>query len=212
MKPVDEVANGLDVKGAVQSIEKALAYEAPLRTRAEGLSWMVWGLVLAVLALVVGGRVDWPLWVTYAIVIPMWAGLGLGGTSAVWRLAGTARPALSISPVKVAIGVAAVVVGFFVVNLIGWSVYNATGSYAVLALVLPTVPWGLLGWLQWTRLSAAGRRATVVLGLLMPILFVTYVEFVMTSPIFWDPVGIAVITAIQGGIPVVVGLAWTFRR
>lgn len=205
-------ANELNVQGAIDTLEKALAYDAPLRTRGEGLSWLVWGLAFCLVALVTSGRVDWPLWVSYAVVIPLWATVALVGTSAVWRLAGIARPALSPSPVKVAIGVAGVAGGLFVLNWIGFAVLNATGSAAILALVMPSVPWGLLGWVQWSRLSAAGRRATVALGVLMALLFLTYVEFVMTGEYFWDAVGVRVITGIMGGIPIVVGLAWTFRR
>ena len=84
----------LSVRGAIEAIQRATSYGEPLRRRAEGLTWMAWGLAagglfLTALFLSLVVQVTWEeAWVDF-IFVP-WMLVGLALTYAAWRMAGVA--------------------------------------------------------------------------------------------------------------------------
>jgi hypothetical protein len=204
----------LDVGDAVRTVEKALAYDAPLRARAEGLSWMVWGLLFSTVVLFQETIEPMPYPFMYAIWIPSVATAMVLGVAAVWRLAGIARPAFTPGPARVAIGVGAFIVGG-VLTTFGFFVVDATGSYAAVTMAIAAFPWGLLAWFQWDRMTRAGRRAMVAAGAAMAVLYTTYVESSRiigyeTPGTNLGPFDLGLL--LVGVVPFLLGLAWTFRR
>lgn len=96
--PEEPEPSPAELTEAVERIDEALAEEASLRTRTEGLTWIVWGLVTLPLILTYDATA-WMagslagLWAKF-LWVP-WVALGALLTSVLWRSAALARPGLA---------------------------------------------------------------------------------------------------------------------
>ncbi len=69
-------AERFDVRGAIETIDRATSYDIPLRRRTEGVTWMVWGLATAV-AFLAFSTLDPTRYVSWLPMIVLWPLLGI---------------------------------------------------------------------------------------------------------------------------------------
>lgn len=170
-------ADAFTPEEAVDAIDRATGYEAPLRRRAEGVTWMVWGIVTVGIQLTFSSASTiffrpaaeraalTPGWFEPAVVVT-WALVGVATTAAVWRVASLRLPSLGGRDLRSAAGAAL------------WLplVYLGIGTLYVVAAGLPVAFYPLLGiGAAWTLLGAfdlldatpVGRRVLVAVGILI---------------------------------------------
>lgn len=165
---------------AARTIEEARSYERPLRRRAEGVTWMIWGLVAAGIQLsfsaapslvrpyapeAVPAHEVLPAWYSPLVVLG-WLTVGVAFTHAVWRIASLKAPELSARPLRTALG------GLLFVGLIygGFAVLSWLGGELPEAL-FPTLAigaaWLGVGVLDVFQTTDRGRRTLVAIGVLV---------------------------------------------
>jgi len=204
-----ETSAALPTKDALATIQRLSAFDAPLRHRAEGLSWMVWGLASGSVLLVQGMLDHLPWQASAAMTGLAWPALGVLTTSAVWRLAGVGRGGLAWPMRRVALAALGIAFATFVLFEVGYFVYLRTDSYVLFAALVGALPWGLLGLIQWGRLTPPARRATLVAGAAMASALAVWVQFFLVER---GDVDFLVFVAVSAGVPTALGLAWVFRR
>ncbi|HEX2021235.1 MAG TPA: hypothetical protein VHH36_00865 [Candidatus Thermoplasmatota archaeon] len=158
-----------DARGAAASlriIEGAISHEGTLRARAEGLTWALWGLVLAAVFLMYAaagpayGEADVPSWFA-ALWVP-WVAAGAAVTVALWRAAAVSaplpRPAAGWGVTALWIGAIAVAFGLL-------SLAPAPRNPESAPVVAVGLAWLLMGAPNLFRATPTGRRVVVGIGL-----------------------------------------------
>lgn len=198
-------AERLDVRGAIETIDRATSYDIPLRRRTESATWMVWGLVGAI-ALLVREPMPWLPWQASLAILTMgWPVVGVLATSAVWRIAALSAPALGPEAKRMSAYALAGSAAIALLFMAAWVAFATSGSYILLAAALGGLPWAFLALVQWPRMSDAGRRLAVTIGVAMVALMLALVvAFGASVPTLLPP-------AVVGGVPFAIG-AWHAMR
>lgn len=150
---------------ALPLLSRALTYEDSLRRRTEGITWAIWGIVLALVFFMYAGagalgEDGGPLWLTLLWVPWVLAGSVL--TWALWRTAALSFGASERRPVGLVVTLAwtgAIVVGLGAMAL-GPQLPNPENS----ALLSVGIAWLLMGGTNMFRATPVGRRATLFIG------------------------------------------------
>lgn len=161
---------------AARQILEIRSFDAALRRRTRGVTWMMWGFVMPgifltfwVAALV--WKEVWPWW-GYFLWLP-WGLMGLGATVELWRSAGILAPVeprrLAIRLVWIGLALlAAIYAGFLATHLIlggGWDRHAPSPAVVVLAATgIACLAWGTV---LPPRKEPADRWAFVVAGLFL---------------------------------------------
>lgn len=203
-----EGESDLSVSDAVAAIDRVRALEEPLRRRAEGVTWVVWGIVTTGFFAVVAALEHthgpyWFLWM--GVAIPAWLGLGVLGAEMVWRIASLTRARLAPDAGKVAL--ALLVLTLLTVGLLAAVYPLSTPSGTAQGLVLLVLPWSLLAAVQWGRSTEVGRRLTIGIAVLVLVLGGAYL--LGRDGVAYAGGSALVIGLIMGGVPVAAGTAWT---
>lgn len=170
-KAVDDLAPD----EALAEIDETLDRQAALRSRTEGLTWMIWGLVtagwtLSYDAIAWIGRPDAPAWAFDLAWLP-WILAGGLVTTALWRTAALTDPRLEderpAGPLVVAGWTAFVIATwtllyFGVVGGLGFP-----GTADTMGLIVLGIAWASFGWLRPVRLTDRGSRVSVIVGLVL---------------------------------------------
>lgn len=206
------------------TIDEAIRFEEGLRSRTEGLTWILWGLVNAAIflsyeavsTLYYGAGAPLatsadpaqqrsPWWVG-GLWVP-WIAVGAAATYALWRSAALSSDAVRDRPPRHALAVVAYVAFIFV----GWAIAvvalpdRAESVYPMLGL---GTAWIVLAVLDPYRATATGRRVAGVVGVLI-ISFGVVVALVI--PADWHNVSGLVAALITGTVPLVAGLWQSLR-
>lgn len=154
---------------AVRRIDEALAEEASLRTRTEGLTWIVWGLVTLGLVLTYDATA-WMagslagFWTTF-LWVP-WVGLGALLTGVLWRSAALSRPELAETRQGGLLQTAAYV-GFIL--LVWFAVVWSPGRLHPdnIAIIAIGSAWTVFGAANPFSVTGTGRRVMLATGVPM---------------------------------------------
>lgn len=192
----------LDVKTALATIDRALAYTAPLQRRTEGIAWILFGLatplfVFSYLWLMQNGYDPHSRWLLAWLT--GYAFLATGPALLAWRVASVMDQAYAIDVRRVALSVVGLAVGLVVVYFGIWIVLGPASDREAIArlilalhlVLLGSAAWATLGVTQWSRMSQVGRRDTLVLAAIMTFvsLALVYAFGVDTRSIDADLVG-----------------------
>lgn len=211
----------LSLQAALQTVNHALRFEDSLRSRTEGLTWIVWGLVSAATFLsfeAVGHLYDRggafaeqpPPWWASGLWVP-WLLVGIATTYALWRSAALSSP--DVARGRPRHGVILVIwVGFVT---LGWLVavwvfpHAAVSAYPIMGL---GTAWVVLGVGNPYRGTWRGRRVAIGQGVLI---FVVGMLVAATfSPHPYDPSGALVghVGALITGLVPILGGLWQTTR
>lgn len=212
---VEAGSEPLSPEEAAATIEKAAGYEAPLRRRTEGVTWMIWGLVPAGIQLSFDAawsyvEHSWPGWLDPVILLG-WPILGILMTFAVWRIAVLNQPGVRVHRWRSVLGavlwlpvVYAAMGVTFLVSGIGW-------HGAFLPLVGIGVTWLVLGATNAFKATPTGRRTLVAIGaVILAVAVAIYASVDITSQPGTDLTTLAAIL-VGGGVPVIAGLWQSLR-
>lgn len=214
MDSTSEPIARLDVKGAVATLDRALAYAGPLQRRTEGITWILFGLSVALLAVTSAwisetGRDPHYRW--FALAIAGFALLGFGVPLLSWRIAGAVKSDYVVDARRVVAGILVLAVFLITANWAVWTLFNEYYrlSVALLAALFGGSSWALLGLSHWSRMTQRGRRDTLLLGAVMVLSAVLLYAFVAEV----DSVGprTLVATVVFSAIPVASGI-WRLVR
>lgn len=161
------------VGDALETIDATLKHEAGLRSRTEGLTWMIWGLVTAGWTLTYDalawiGRPAPPAWAFDLAWLP-WVLAGGVVTTALWRTAALRDPTLEEdrpAGLLVVSGWTAFVVAVWAVlffGLVGGLGFPGTAD--TMGLIVLGITWFTFGAVRPVRLTDRGRRVTMLVGL-----------------------------------------------
>lgn len=158
---------------ALSTIEQTLAHEEGLRSRTEGLTWMIWGLVTAGWTLTYDA-VAWisrpgvPSALLNWVWLP-WVVVGGAVVTALWRTAALADPALEDDRPAGALVVAGWT-GFVIAlwaalffGLVGGIGFPGTAD--TMGLIVLGVTWFTFGAVRPVRLTDRGGRVCMLVGL-----------------------------------------------
>lgn len=216
---MSETANAdgepLTPEQAASTIERARGYEAPLRRRTEGVTWMIWGLVTTGIALSYGVVSDYfpgyeptPWWI-FAIIMLAWPLAGVLMTFATWRIAALNLPSSEDRSLRSALSgalwlplVYAGIGGVFVVGI-------ATEAAAIPIGI--GIAWLTLGALNPFQATRTGRRALIVIGGITLAGALGFAPFASSFPHQGYPAMRALTAVLGGGVPFLVGLWQTLR-
>lgn len=214
---MSETANteGLTPQQAAQTIEKARSYEAPLRRRTEGVTWMIWGVVPAGIQLSFDAVADYAPqggagWV-HPVILLGWPLVGLLLTFAVWRIAVLDRPSLSRYRWRSVFGAALWLPLAYAGMGLALAISGIGWQGAFLPLVGIGITWLVLGAANVFKATPTGRRTLLLVGVLvlataLGIAAVLDVE----SSLGRDVTQLAAIF-VAGGVPFLAGLWQTVR-
>lgn len=204
----------LSLSSALETIDRAQAFDAPLRRRTEGLTWMVWGLVVAVIQISFaaadnwfGTEAQWPLW-AYPLFLFGWPSIGIVTTYALWRTVGLASAAAAErsrwSILAGALWLPLVYLGWAIVLFLGRGVPSSA-----MPLLGMGFAWTLLGAFNVFRATSTGRRVLLAVGAAV------FLAGVVTSMVpaqqgGWHLAEVLII-AVGGGAPFTAGLWQTLR-
>lgn len=161
-----ETANARDDPSAHRPlIERALSFEGSLRSRTEGVTWALWGMVLALVFFMYGSMGEFghepPLW-TNILWVP-WILVGALLTWILWRSAALSLAARSRHPAG-----AWVTIAWVAAITAGLSIFSFSSRFpnpestGILAI---GIAWLLMGATNLFRATPLGRRVTIVIGL-----------------------------------------------
>lgn len=163
---------GLDVKTAVATLDRALAYSGPLQRRTEGITWILFGLTTALFGvyytwLSETGRDPSLRWLAPSFI--GYASLCLGLPLLSWRVAGAVISDYVVDAKRVFAGIMVLAVVLIASNFVVWSLLNEYPRFSIAfnGALAEGSAWAILGLAQWSRMSASGRRDTLVLGAAM---------------------------------------------
>lgn len=152
---------------ALPLLSRALSYEESLRRRTEGITWALWGVVLALIFLMYGGmgevseggEAGWltVLWVPWVLV-------GSAITWALWRTAALTMVGTDRRPAGLVVTLAwigAIVAGL-AVTMVAPGLPNPENS----ALLSVGVAWLVMGGANLFRATPEGRRTIIAIGAL----------------------------------------------
>ncbi len=166
-RSIDEPPSALRAIGA---IEVALRHEQALRSRTEGLTWIIWGLVMAPLVLVW----QWPVvyqvvvgvsWVLATFLWVPWFLLGAAATWALWRTAAIASPSMEERPqagLRVTLGYL-LFAGIVWASL--WFMAVSPSPNTIAMFTIGTV-WLGFGALNPFHMTTIGRKVSLAVGAL----------------------------------------------
>ena len=196
----------LGAREAAAVIDRASSYAEPLRRRAEGLTWAIWGLVTAAIFLLYGwsmavmGPHDDSMHLWMPLLWIPFVGAGYGAMHALWRTVGHAAPSLRTSTGHtVLLTVGWVVATIAVTALAFWALRPADESSA------PTFALGV-AWVAFSAfnlhgLTPVGRRTALVFGAVISLAGATAMLLRL------EPISArAVAVAAAGGLPVAAGI------
>lgn len=201
----------LGLPDALTTIERALAYDAPLRRRTEGLTWILFGLASALVATsyvsLTAAGVSWSAF--YALWLGVYPLIVLGGALLAWRIPGVLHGGVALEARRIVTGALVLAAVLFVQTEVAWwRGPSALGSaFGTMSAVV--VPWAFLGLVQWSRLSGLGRRLTWAVGGVMAV--------TAAAALLWveGPAGEAddafVFALAAGGIPFLAGVWHSLR-
>lgn len=207
----------LTPEAAAETIEEARSYEEPLRRRTEGVTWMIWGVVTAAIALSYSsiptyypGYEGVP-WFLHGLVTFGWPLVGVAMTYATWRIAVVDTPSLAGRSLRSALSSALwlplVYVGIGAVFLLGGDrVGEAAGIPIGIGLA-----WLTLGGLNPFRATATGRRVMLGAGAVTLAGGLAFAPFAAGFPHGGYPQMRLVALALGGGAPFLGGLWQTLR-
>lgn len=150
---------------ALPLLSRALGYEESLRSRTEGLTWAIWGVVLALIFFMYGslGALghDMPAWIGLLWIVWVLAGSAL--TWALWRTAALRIGGATRRPAGLVVTLAWIgaILGAFALVMLGPPLPNAENA----ALLAVGLAWTLMGGANLFRATRAGRAATLTIGL-----------------------------------------------
>lgn len=154
-----------DALAALPELRRALSFEGSLRSRTEGLTWMLWGLVTAAIFV----SYDWagqafdemPWWAEW--LWAWWVAAGSAFTWALWRTAALTAGVDARRPAGFAVTMLFVGAG-----ALGWAlallvVRTPQGDQVVPLLAVGTA-WLAAGVLGFARATPLGRRVLMAVG------------------------------------------------
>ena len=207
----------LTPQDALASISRATSFTEPVRRRSEGVTIALWGFVTAAILLTSGVLNDlhgfmhaggWRQWVALFSWVP-WAGLGVLGTLAIWRIAEAPvrdpDPGLRRSR-KLLLLWAALLLA--IALLMGFAVPVAQAGTAI---AIMGVLWVTIGALGPYRLTRAGRRSVIIIAVV--VILAGLIHGLLTAgdeEAGWRAYT-AVGTLAGGLVPIVVGLVQALR-
>lgn len=151
------------------ALEKALSFEGALRSRTEGVTWAIWGVVLALVFFMYGSMGDLghepPFWANLLWVPWVLAGSTL--TWALWRTAALRFGASERHPAGVWVTIA-----WISAITAGLSIFSFSSRFPNPEGTAPLaigIAWLLAGATNLFRATPLGRRATIVIGLTVAI-------------------------------------------
>jgi hypothetical protein len=161
----------LSVESALQTLAASMRHEDALRSRTEGLTWMVWAMAIVPMVLawpaataVAGDAPPWAL----LVLIPPWFVLGGVASYVLWRTAALADPGLHQrrqAGLRVVLGYAglSVLVALAGAGLaaLGWLPYTHPDA---IAMCYAGIVWMVTGLWNPFGLSAQGRRISRLVG------------------------------------------------
>lgn len=210
---MSDTEGALSYRQAAEVIREAAAYEAPLRRRTEGVTWMLWGLVCSGLVSS-GSSLAWTFPYPHPVLDwywPLWVLAGIVGTKALWGIAGLALPRRDASPRRSLLAFAAAFVAVYLA-FAGLAVSLPESALPPLGLAVFAMPWLLLGLTDLARTTPVGRKVLVAIGGSM--LVVALATAPLYAPDVVDPnwyLMSNVIMATTAAIPFTLG-AWQALR
>lgn len=198
---------------ALPLLHRALSYESSLRRRTEGITWSIWGLVLALIMLMyaaMGDLGDTPPWWINALWVP-WILVGSVLTWALWRTAALSLGAHERGPAG-----AWVTLAWIAALVAGLSIFSLPARVPdpeSLPLVAIGIAWLLAGATNLFRATDEGRRALILIGAVLCALGIA-LAFTLPHPDGADAVrfGLDVLRAsAMALVPLAVGL-WQALR
>lgn len=221
-----------DAEQALATIDETLDRQAALRSRTEGLTWMIWGLVTAGWKLSYDA-IAWiarPDGVPEDVVpiltrIPEFSPLTLvplpwvlaGGlvTYALWQTAALTEPALEEDrPAG-----AWLTTGWSVFVIVLWATlffglvvpFEFPGTADTMSLIVLGITWSTFGWVRPIHLTDRGRRVSVWIGLaLLATGLVSAFAIGVDNP-SGNAIATPIATLVGGGAPLLGGLWQTLR-
>lgn len=168
---MSETSNGepLTVPGALKTIARLESLEPGLRLRTEGITWMIWGLVMAAIffayaTLGAAYGENFPAWGEW--MWAPWVAAGMTATYALWRSAHLAsvqpkreRPAFRIHVAYFVFFLVLFSAGFAVFEIFDTGLTLTEPGYMLALVGLSSVLVGLFKWC-----SDAGRRVLLTVG------------------------------------------------
>ncbi len=207
---------GLSTEEALATIERATGYEEPLRRRTEGVTWILWGLVTAGIALGFGSVQEFfrtdeaPSWY-YALNLVGWVAVGALATLAVWRIAGYQAASLQRHGRRSMLGG----VLWLPIVYVVWGALVVLGFGLQEAAMIPLAiggAWTLLGAFNLFKATETGRRSLLIIGFSILAAATVFALWSQTQPSrVTFASSNALIVLAGGGIPFVVGLYQSMR-
>lgn len=207
----------LSVQAALDAIEQASGFTEPLRRRTEGVTIAWWGLITATIVLSNGILDDvyrfhhaggWKFLASSMNWLP-WAGLGVAGTHAIWRVAELSvrrpEPGLRRSwkvMLLWGLGMIGLVLGLALVVPV---------AQAGVAIAVVGAIWLTVGELDLYKATPVGRRTLLVVGALILVAGATYGAATASDNALGWRYFTPVATLTVGLIPVVAGLWQSLR-
>ena len=162
-------------------LTRALSFEDGLRRRTEGLTWAIWGVVLALIFFMYAGLgaagAEAPWWI--ALLWVPWVLVGSAVTWALWRSAALRFAAEGKQPAGALVTVAwiaALVVGLAAMAY-GPRLPNPENG----ALLAVGIAWLVMGGTNLFRATPSGRRAILVIGA-ATLAFALALSFLLPAP------------------------------
>lgn len=204
-----QAEGALSVRQAAQVIERATAYDEPLRRRTEGATWMVWGTVTAGSNLSYGlaYALGWPdngLWAP-------WLALGILLSLAVRRIAVLSKPDVAIGWRAGAVAMVGLAAFMALAYTISTSAGASPETYTVVGFSFMGILWMFFAAWNPHRATALGRRVMVAIGVAIVAMGAVYASQVpVMPPSMWPQAGF--VAAFIGGVPPVLGGLWQVLR
>lgn len=212
-------AEELDAEEALSAIGDAISHEEALRSRTEGLTWMIWGIVTAGWKLTYDA-VAWafrpapPELMVDLIWLP-WVVMGGLTTTVLWETAALAEPSLDEerpAGLHVTAGWSAFVILLWTAMFFGLAVaLDFPGNADTMSLMVLGITWATFGGVEPVRLTRRGRRVTVVVGVVLLVAGLVSAFTVPPAEPAQNRVSTVVATAFGGVVPLLGGL-WQALR
>lgn len=177
-RPTTSEPDELDVKTALATIDRALRYSAPLQRRTEGIAWIFFGLATALFWTSTawfwqGETVPHYRWVL--VFLAGYAFLATGPALLTWRVASVVDQRYAIAGRRVGLAILMLALTLGTAYYAIWIILGGSSDTPIVAkiiLALHIVLFGSAAWVglaiaQWVRMSATGRRDTIVLAAIM---------------------------------------------
>lgn len=157
-------AEPMDARSAARTIDVLASLEEPLRRRAEGIVFVVWGLCTT--GFLTSLQTSWHVGVAPSslpanVLLVVWLGVAAAVNLAVLRLAGVAArqgPRWGQGALVAGLGV---LVGLFVLGAI---LERIVGNSPVLVIIGLCAPWGVAAALRPQRMTSTGRRVLAAIA------------------------------------------------